>query len=166
MVASPTRMALRPAAFGRAYGSELCSGFRAYWTAWVALVFVLSIALQAGAQEPGPASVVTPPEAEQRVDAIYPPAALAARREGTVVLFVTVEVDGSVGPATVAESAGEGFDKAALVAVKQWKFSPARRGDEPISSRIRVPFAFVLRTPATEPDKPAAAATEPIPPTV
>jgi TonB family protein len=128
-------------------------------------VFILSIALRAGAQEPAAAPVVTPPEAAQRVDATYPPEALAARREGTVVLFVTVEADGSVGPATVAESGGEGFDQAALAAVKQWKFSPARRGDQPIASRIRVPFAFVLPAPATEPDKPAVA-TEPLPPAV
>jgi TonB family protein len=94
----------------------------------------------------------------QRVDAVYPPQALAARQEGVATLLVTVQEDGSVGDVQVAESAGELFDQAAINAVRQWRFTPARRGDTPIVSRIRIPFRFQL--PAVAPAPPPA----PIPP--
>lgn len=89
---------------------------------------------------------VVPPQVERRVDAVYPPAALAARQEASVVLLVTVEVDGTVNEARVAESGGPAFDAAALAAVAQWRFRPAERGGRAIGSRIRVPFQFSLPT--------------------
>jgi TonB family protein len=126
---------------------------------------MIFIVLRASAETlPGP--MVAPPEVAQRVDATYPPEALVTRREGTVVLFVTIETDGSVGTATVAESAGEAFDQAALTAIKQWKFSPARRGDQAIASRIRVPFTFLPPAPAPEADNSAALAAQPQQPVV
>ena len=123
----------------------------------------------APAPRPAPApspeqAPVTPPEPLQRVDATYPPEALAARKEATVTLLVTVGADGTVTDAQVAEGAGEPFDGAALTAIKQWRFAPARRGDQAIVSRIRVPFRFAL--PAVQPlpapsEKPATPQTSP-----
>jgi iron complex outermembrane recepter protein len=131
------------------------------------LLTALAVAIphsEARAQDAEPAAppaqaAVTPPEVASRVDAIYPAEALAARQEGSVVLFVSIGKDGNVTAATVAESAGEPFDQAALAAVKQWRFLPARRGDEPVASRIRVPFTFALPPPeAAPPPAPASAA--------
>jgi iron complex outermembrane recepter protein len=93
-------------------------------------------------------ALVKPPEVVKRADADYPPGELAARLEATVMLLVTVGADGSVTDVSVAESGGEAFDQAAIAAVRQWKFTPARRGDTPIVSRIRIPFQFAL--PAVE----------------
>ena len=131
------------------------------WLAWAALMLICFIVVGAGAQEPPPAPAITPPEVVERVDAVYPPAALAARQEGTVTLFVTVAADGAVSDAVVAESAGDAFDQAAIAAVKQWKFSPARRGEHAIESRIRVPFSFVSPPPNTAAAPPPAPAVAP-----
>jgi iron complex outermembrane receptor protein len=125
----------------------------------------------ARADEPA-APVVTPPEVVERVEAVYPPAELAARRAGQVVLVVTVAADGSVSDVQVAESGGAELDAAAEAAIRQWKFTPARRGDVAIVSRIRVPFVFALPAepvpeppaPATQPT-PAPAPPAPVPPT-
>jgi iron complex outermembrane recepter protein len=124
------------------------------------------VSLCAGVSESSaqtPESTVTPPEVVQRVDAVYPPQALAARQEGLVTLLVTVQEDGSVGDVQVAESAGELFDQAATNAVRQWRFTPARRGDTPIVSRIRIPFRFQLPsiTPAAPPPTPIPPPTPP-----
>lgn len=97
---------------------------------------------------------VTPPIALHRVDAAYPSDALRERREASVELFVTVAADGSVAHVELASSGGESFDAAAIAAVKQWRFEPARRGDSPIVSRIRVPVVFTL--PSAEPEVSAA----------
>ena len=115
----------------------------------------------AAAQEPPP---VTPPEAVTRVDAIYPAEALSSRHEGTSTLLVTVEPDGSVGAAEVAESGGEPFDQAALAAVRQWRFRPASRGADPVRVRIRVPFRFALPSVETPPPPPATTSTSGDPP--
>lgn len=91
---------------------------------------------------------IVPPQVVAQADAPYPAAALAARSEGTVTLLVTVEVDGSVGDVTVAESAGELLDGAAVSAMKLWRFTPAQRDGQPVRAKIRVPFEFTLPAPA------------------
>jgi iron complex outermembrane recepter protein len=126
-------------------------------SAWcAALLFVCGIAPAARAQEPSPPPQVTLPEAVLRSEATYPPEALAARQEAQVVLLVTIGSDGRVADATVAESAGQQFDQAALDAIKDWRFIPARRGKEVVASRIRVPFRFSLPAVETEPAQPVA----------
>lgn len=90
--------------------------------------------------------------------AVYPQTLLATRREAQLELLVTVLPDGSVGGAEVATSGGEEFDAAALTAVRQWSFEPAKRGDQTITSRVRVPFRFEV--PPAEPAPPAVAEPE------
>ena len=90
---------------------------------------------------------VTPPIVATRVDAVYPPDALAARSAGTVGLQVVVDAEGHVSEATVDESGGAPIDEAAIIAVRQWTFVPAKRAGTPVASRIRVPFQFELPAP-------------------
>ncbi|MGZ3446465.1 MAG: TonB family protein, partial [Myxococcaceae bacterium] len=92
---------------------------------------------------------LTPPEVIERTDALYPPDALAAKREAVVELNVTVGTSGEVTEVTVAKSGGTEFDTSAVDAVRSWKFRPARRGDIAVPSRIRIPFRFAL--PSGEP---------------
>ena len=114
-------------------------------------------------------SDVTPPKLRDHGDVAYPPSEEAKGGEVKVVLFVTVERDGSVGDSKVAESGGDAFDSAALEAVKGWRFEPATRAGAPIRTRIRVPIQFAptrttiatlpLAQPAdTAPSPPAAPA--------
>lgn len=93
---------------------------------------------------PGSESALTPPEVLESVEATYPLKARAAGREGRVELTVTVLADGSVGEVEVATSGGEELDVAAVAAVRQWRFKPARRGDEAVAARITIPFQFSL----------------------
>lgn len=89
----------------------------------------------------GAAPAVVPPSPRTRVDAVYP---LADARPGpvTVELAVTVDIDGRVGPVEVLTSGGPAFDAAAVAAVRQWRFDPARQDGAPVAVKIRVPFAF------------------------
>ncbi len=110
----------------------------------------------AGANEGEPAvpSVlpsVLPPAVLTSVEAAYPPQALRERREGEVVLGVTVAIDGTVSEAAVERSAGAALDDAALAAVRQWRFTPAQRDGQDVVSRILVPFRFTLPQAAAEP---------------
>jgi protein TonB len=76
----------------------------------------------------------------------YPADALLARIEGRVVLKVKIETDGTVAKAQVETSSGHNsLDKAALEAVKLWKFEPARRLGRAIAYEVAVPVRFSIR---------------------
>jgi len=77
-----------------------------------------------------------------------PPYPLAARRageQGAVTLRVLVTRDGLPERVDVEKSSGSAhLDKAALEAVKAWRFVPARQGAEPVESWMLVPVVFRL----------------------
>lgn len=74
----------------------------------------------------------------------YPPAALAARFEGVVVLELTVLKDGTVGDVKVVECTHPaiGFEEAAIEATRKWLFEPAMKEGQPIDhvSKFRMNF--------------------------
>jgi periplasmic protein TonB len=78
---------------------------------------------------------------------VYPALSRRLREEGVVVLKVHVRSDGTVAAAMVDKRSGSArLDEAALAAVKQWNFVPARRGAEPVDSWVLVPIEFELQT--------------------
>ena len=96
------------------------------------------------------APIVTPPSVLTHVDAQYPPSALQQRKHGDVTVALTVDVDGHVSKVDVLESGGADLDEAAVVAARQWTFTPASRAGKPVASRIRVPFHFAPPAPPPE----------------
>ena len=75
----------------------------------------------------------------------YPPAAQKRGLEGKVVLKVHVLASGQPDNVTVAKSSGHQIlDDAALKAVTQWAFAPARRGQTPIDGWVQVPLTFKI----------------------
>jgi protein TonB len=76
----------------------------------------------------------------------YPPRARALRIQGTTLLTVLVADDGRVTQVVVKESAGHpDLDQAAVDAVRQWRFEPARRGSDAVSMWVELPVDFRLR---------------------
>ena len=94
-----------------------------------------------GAAPPATAPLVPPTVVHNHV-ANYPPDALRAHEHAEVELRVLVDVEGHVAKAEVSKSGGKMFDDAALVAVREWLFTPARKGDQNVASYIRIPFHF------------------------
>lgn len=65
------------------------------------------------------------------------------KRAGTVVVTFTVGVDGRVEDMRVQSSTADPvFDRAALAAVKRWKYEPGLRNGQPVPFRIRQPITF------------------------
>ncbi len=104
----------------------------------------------ARAQPPPPPQDVTPPAPITHVDAVYPESALQSRKHGDVVLAVTVDVDGHVSKVDVLVSGGSDLDEAAIIAARQWTFTPAIRAGKRIASRIKIPFHFAPPAPPPE----------------
>ncbi|MBA4708438.1 energy transducer TonB [Aquitalea aquatica] len=77
---------------------------------------------------------------------LYPPLSVEMEEAGTVRLRVQVSAQGL--PVAVELEQGSGFprlDRAALTAVRGWKFIPAKRGDEAIPYTFIVPVQFSLK---------------------
>lgn len=119
--------------------------------------------LPAPTPAPAPAATETPraasppplPVTQPRFNADYldnpkPPYPGASRRmgeEGEVRLRVQVDTSGHAQQIEVYRSSGfPRLDQAALDTVKQWRFVPARQGDQPIPAWVIVPIQFSLRS--------------------
>jgi len=79
----------------------------------------------------------------QSVVAAYPVHARADEVEGDVGVEIVVDREGRVIDARVTRPAGHGFDEAALVAVRAYRFSPAQREGRPV--RVRMPWSVQFR---------------------
>lgn len=77
-----------------------------------------------------------------------PPYPLSARRrgiEGKVLLRAEVGSDGVSNRVEVKKSSGwEMLDQAARQAVKNWRFVPARKGEQAVTAWVEIPIAFRL----------------------
>ena len=107
----------------------------------------------AGATEAIAASV-PPPLVPPRFDVAYlinpkpqyPPAARAMGEQGLVSLRVFVSARGEPRELQVNTSSGHArLDRAALDAVRNWRFEPVCQGDQAIAAWVIVPISFALR---------------------
>jgi protein TonB len=92
-----------------------------------------------------PGSGITAPDLLREVRPDYTDDARRLGIEGDVVLEIIVRADGSVGDIRVVEGLRGGLDRRAVEAVKQWRFSPARRYGVPVDVVVEVAVEFKLR---------------------
>jgi periplasmic protein TonB len=77
------------------------------------------------------------------VDPIYPASARAARVEGIVIVEATIDAEGRVQSTTVLRSIPL-LDRAALDAVRQWRYTPTTLNGSPVSVIMNVTVKFSL----------------------
>jgi TonB family protein len=92
-----------------------------------------------------PGSSVSAPELLREVRPDFTEEARRQGISGDVILEIVVRADGSVGDVKVLEGLGGGLNRNAVDAVKQWRFSPARRHGVPVDVMVEVAVAFQLR---------------------
>lgn len=77
----------------------------------------------------------------------YPVESRRRHEQGTVVLTITLSVDGGVDSIVVSQSSGSSrLDDAARDAVKGWRWKPTMRGGQPVRIKGLVEIPFILRT--------------------
>ncbi|VXB30925.1 Protein TonB [Luteimonas sp. 9C] len=73
----------------------------------------------------------------------YPRASMRRGERGDVVLRVQVGADGRVDAVDVVSSSQHRrLDRAAMSAVRRWRFEPAMRDGQPVAGELRIPFSF------------------------
>lgn len=79
-----------------------------------------------------------------------PPPAFTAelRKKAPATVYIVFDVDqrGRVENAIVQQSTDPLFEKAAIAAVKKWKFEPGKRNGQPVKFRMRTPITFPKRS--------------------
>jgi len=73
----------------------------------------------------------------------YPPLAKKNSIEGDVVMNLLIDKDGRVKDVQLVKGPGYGLNEAAMEAVYQFKFKPAKVGDDPVA--IRTPYIYEFR---------------------
>jgi len=81
---------------------------------------------------------IHPPALVIRVDPIYPPLAVQALITGTVILEATVDENGNVTDVRVLRPVNAMLDRAALDAVRQWRYEPL------LLNGVRTPFVLTV----------------------
>jgi periplasmic protein TonB len=75
----------------------------------------------------------------------YPVFSRRQGEQGRVLLAVRVSAEGRAEEVQIKQTSGHPrLDEAALAAVRQWRFVPARRGDEAVAANVVVPITFRL----------------------
>lgn len=110
------------------------------WRLVLCLVVLAGCAAGGGARRQPP---TVPVPAPGNPAPAYPDDARRRGLEGVVEIEAEVLPTGSVGNARVRTGA-EPLAGAALAAVRQWQFQPARRGGAPVSARVVIPVRFRL----------------------
>ena len=87
------------------------------------------------------------PQLLREVKPRYTGEAMRAQIEGTVLLEVVVNTDGTVGDVFVVGSLdrAHGLDEQAVEAARRWQFRPGLRNGEPVPVLITMSVTFTLR---------------------
>lgn len=84
----------------------------------------------------------------------YPPAALRRGDAGDVVVRVDVDAAGNPGGVTLVQRSGSrDLDRAAMEAVRHWRFHPAQRNGQPVAGSMDIPFEFAGAVSAANPSQ-------------
>lgn len=90
-----------------------------------------------------PAGSITRPEPLERTPPEYPSSALRRGESGTVLVRVEVDASGRPTEVSVARSSrSRALDRAAVQAVRRWRFSPAQQDGRPVAGAVEVPIEF------------------------
>jgi protein TonB len=86
---------------------------------------------------------ISQPQAISTPSPKYPAQALRKGEQGTVMVSAEIGVDGVPSSVEVARSSGSRpLDRAAVDAVKRWRFRPAMADGRPTPGRVQVPINF------------------------
>lgn len=92
-----------------------------------------------------PGAGIEPPTLLREIRPVYTDEARKQSVSGDVVLEIVVRRDGTVGNLRILRGLGAGLDERAIEAVRQWRFSPAKRQGAAVDVVVEVSVEFKLR---------------------
>ena len=89
------------------------------------------------------------PKYKTRANPQYPKSAKEAKKEGTVVLQLTIDENGIPKNIVALTNLGFGLEAAAIEALKNSTFHPAIKNGKPVSKEVAIPYAFKIEDVAS-----------------
>lgn len=94
---------------------------------------------------PSIAPIMMPPRPVYRFNPIYPITCRNSKIEGSVIVEVSTDTRGYVNRVRVLKPAHPDLDRAALMALKQWRYEPLSMDEKPVPALFAVSVDFKLR---------------------
>ena len=91
-----------------------------------------------------PGSGMSAPHATYQPDPDYSDEARQAKYQGTIVIYLVIDVSGTTRDLQIQRPLGLGLDEKAVAAVSTWKFEPAQKAGMPVAVSIYVEVNFHL----------------------
>ena len=85
---------------------------------------------------------ITPPRVIKQVNPEYSESSKGVRVTGTIAIQLIVSSQGMPKDPRVTHGIDEEVDRAAIEALKQWRFAPARKDNKPVAVRAVIEMAF------------------------
>ena len=89
------------------------------------------------------------PKYKTRANPQYPKSAKEAKKDGTVILQLTIDEKGIPKNIVALTNLGFGLEAAAIEALKNSTFHPAMKNGKPISKEVEIPYAFKIEDAAS-----------------
>ena len=90
-----------------------------------------------------------------RINPDYPPEALAAKREGQVIVQFTITMQGTTRDIVAVESSSPEFAAPSVAAVARWRYQPQLQDGQPVErTGVRTVLRFQLNPQYPPPDGP------------
>jgi TonB family protein len=87
---------------------------------------------------------ITAPQLIYKLEPAYTEAARTGKLQGTVLLYVEVQPDGTADAIRVVRSLDPGLDEQAVAAVRRWKFRPGMKDGKPVPVAATIEVNFRL----------------------
>jgi TonB family protein len=120
------------------------------WIAVVGVVFALGLVSPVSAQDEEtiykPGNGVSAPRLIRDIKPHYTPGAMRRGVNGTVLLRCVVDRDGLPTRVEIIKPLDEELDRVSLEAMKQWRFEPGRKDEQPVLVQLDVAMAFTMQT--------------------
>jgi protein TonB len=87
---------------------------------------------------------VTEPVPIYKPEPAYTKEAKAAKLQGDVLLWIVVDVSGSVTDVKLRKGVDKGLDESAMQTVRTWKFKPAMKRGKAVPVKVVVAVSFKL----------------------
>lgn len=106
---------------------------------------VSNAALVPNASKQQPTAIKASPLYQENPKPPYPPLARRRNWQGTVLLLVTVDIQGRSEQVKILKKSGYSIlDRAAKKTVQQWEFTPGQINGRPTVMKVQVPIHFML----------------------
>ena len=108
------------------------------------LICACAVSIHADDRVYEPGGDVKAPKLVHYVEPDFSPSSKEAYVEGTVKISTVVTTDGAASDCRVVSGLTDDEDRAALDALKQWKFSPGTKDGTPVKVKVTIQIDFHL----------------------